>query len=277
MSSRPGTVSKILWHFTGGPLWDNQNNKQLKELKPTKKGYDALNSILYTHQIKVGNYAEIVKVIIPSKRIFDPKTEQHILKENYPLTIKSAPVCCIADIPLQHIAYHSNRYGKIAIGFRRDSVLKAGFNPVMYTLENSDLINSIYKGYDAISDIEANIWSLENECENLQSNLDGLDENIDTSSLYDEITYLEDSNESAIIGYSNILAFIKTFDEDEFDTIYCEREWRSLENFKFTVDDIAIIILPRNQDGFNFYDDFINNTDLPRSITIAAWEDLIEH
>lgn len=25
------------------------------------------------------------------------------------------------------------------------------------------------------------------------------------------------------------------------------------------------------------YEDFINNTNLPRSITIAAWEDLIEH
>lgn len=277
MTSRPGTVSKILWHFTGGPLWDNENNKQLKELKPTKKGYDALNSILYSHEIKVGNYAEIVKVIIPSKRFFDPKTQKHIVKENYPLTIKSAPVCCIADIPLQHIAYHSNRYGKIAIGFRRDSVLKAGFNPVMYTLENSDLINSIYKGYDAISDIEANIWSIENECENLQSTLDELDEDIDTFSLYDEIKYLEDANESATVGYSNILAFIKTFDESEFDTIYCEREWRSLDSFKFTVEDIAIIILPRNQDGFNFYEDFINNTNLPRSITIAAWEDLIEH
>lgn len=277
MSLRPGTVSKILWHFTGGPLRDNENNKQLKELKPTKNGYHALNSILKSNELKVGNYAEIVKVIIPSKRFFDPKTQKHIVKENYPLTIKSAPVCCIADIPLQHIAYHSNRYGKIAIGFRRDSILKAGFNPVMYTLENSDLIKDIYKGYDALSDIEGGIWSLESECDDLQSNLDELEVDIDTFSLSNEISYVEDANENVGIGYSNILAFIKTFDKSEFDTIYCEREWRSLDSFKFTVEDIAIIILPRNQDGFNFYEDFINNTNLPRSITIAAWEDLIEH
>lgn len=277
MSFRPGTVSKILWHFTGGPLWDSKTNKQLLELKPIQKSYEALCSILESNEIRVGNYAEIVKVIIPFKRIYDIAKEQHIFKENYPLTIKSAPVCCMADIPLQHIAYHSNRYGKIAIGFRRDSVLNAGFNPVMYTLENSDLMKSIYKGYEAVYDLEGNIWNLGNECNELQSNLDECEIDIDTYSVSDEISYLEDTKENVVVAYDNILAFIKTFDQTEFDTIYCEREWRSLENFKFTVDDIAIIILPRDQDGFNFYEDFINSTKLPRSITIAAWEDLIEH
>ena len=38
-----------------------------------------------------------------------------------------------------------------------------------------------------------------------------------------------------------------------------------------------MIVLPRSQDGFDFYDDFLSKTELPRKITVAAWEDLIEH
>ncbi|WP_418872392.1 abortive infection system antitoxin AbiGi family protein [Vibrio metoecus] len=70
---------------------------------------------------------------------------------------------------------------------------------------------------------------------------------------------------------------MKTFDTTEFDSIYCEREWRSTQNFKFTFDDVAMLILPSEQEGFEFYTDFLSNFDLPRGITVARWEDLVEH
>ena len=154
MTTRPGTVSKILWHFTGGPMWDDVNNRQLTELKPAAKGYDALKAILKTQQLRVGRYHEVVRVIVPEKRVYDPIRKEVDILKNHPVTVKSKSVCCVADIPLQHIDYHSNRYGKIAIGFQRDSIVKAGFNPVMYTLENTELLNSIYQGYSAIDEVE---------------------------------------------------------------------------------------------------------------------------
>jgi hypothetical protein len=41
------------------------------------------------------------------------------------------------------------------------------------------------------------------------------------------------------------LAFIKTFDQTEFSTIYCEREWRSIYEFAFVFDEIAMIVCRR--------------------------------
>ena len=33
--------------------------------------------------------------------------------------------------------------------------------------------------------------------------------------------------------YEDVLAFIKPFAENEFETIYCEREWRSVKEYHF--------------------------------------------
>jgi hypothetical protein len=35
----PGTVSKILWHFTGGPTWNDKTKKQNTSPKPSKNAY----------------------------------------------------------------------------------------------------------------------------------------------------------------------------------------------------------------------------------------------
>lgn len=281
MAFRPGTVSKILWHFTGGPLWDDETNKQLKELKPAVDGYEALRAILASKKLRVGQYHEIVRIIVPEKRLYDLETKKIKILKDHPVTVKSKPVCCVADIPLQHIDYHSNRYGKIAIGFHRESIVKAGFNPVMYTLEDTSLLNSIYQGYSSVDDVYPD--SAQSEIEFLQMEIDtliddnDLDECVDTSNMSSELDWIEDAHNKINESFQNFLAYIKTFDTSEFDSIYCEREWRSTNNFAFTPDDIAIIVLPREQEGEHFYERFLNEVDLPKSLTVACWEDLIEH
>lgn len=281
MASRPGTVSKILWHFTGGPLWNDVTNKQLTELKPAIKGYDALKAILASKELRVGQYHEIVKVIVPEKRHYDVKNRKVVILNNHPVTVKSKPVCCVADIPLQHIDYHSNRYGKIAIGFHRESIIKAGFNPVMYTLENTALLNSIYQGYSAVDDVDP--YSAVSEMESLQDKIyntleeNDIDDYIDTSCVVRELDWIDSAHKRLNESFSNFLAYIKTFDSTEFDSIYCEREWRSTINYSFSLNDIAIIVLPREQEGEQFYEKFLTEVDLPKTVTIARWEDLIEH
>lgn len=281
MAFRPGTVSKILWHFTGGPVWDVDANKQLKELKPAINGYEALKSILKSKELRVGRYQEIVKVIIPEKRQFDLKTRKVNILKNHSVTVKSKPVCCVADIPLQHVDYHSNRYGKIAIGFHRESIVKSGFNPVMYTLENTELVNVIYQGYSAVDD--ANPFGAQSELESIQEEIDkiiednDLNDSVDTLMIALELEWVENAHKKIDESFQNFLAYIKTFDTTEFDSIYCEREWRSTSNYSFTEDDIAIIVLPKEQEGERFYERFLKEVDLPKTVTIACWEDLVEH
>ena len=74
MSGSPGTVSKILWHFTGGPKWDAKMNCQENHPKPTRQAYDALVSILKDRELKIGNYKEIIKLKVPVIRTHDEET-----------------------------------------------------------------------------------------------------------------------------------------------------------------------------------------------------------
>jgi Putative abortive phage resistance protein AbiGi, antitoxin len=81
-------------------------------------------------------------------------------------------------------------------------------------------------------------------------------------------------------GFEDFLAFIKTFDDNQFGDIYAEREWRAIESFHFDYDDIPMIVIPRTLDGGNYYKRFLEQVPilrLPRSVPIVAWEDLIEH
>jgi hypothetical protein len=91
---------------------------------------------------------------------------------------------------------------------------------------------------------------------------------------------LSDSVESASKNFSDFLAFVKTFKADEFSTIYCEREWRSIRAFSFKPDDIAMIVLPQAGEESifqRFIEVMVPALSLPRSLPIVPWEDLIEH
>lgn len=270
MGIHPGTVSKILWHFTGGPEWDSLAKKQLTTLKPTEMAFDNLIKIIDSKNIRIGSYSELVKIVLKEKSIRNKITKKLELHRNYPIEITSSPVCCVADIPIQHLAYHAKRYGKIAIGFYRESIIKAGFNPVLYSMQNSDLMNTIAIGFDKINSIDT---SYADSC------LDDIEGDYPDADIYSVKLELEDIEEykyESVEYYENILAFIKTFDNSEFDSIYCEREWRSLTSFVFSKTDIAMVILPK-KDIKNYHSDFISLNKLPNTIPINCWEDLMEH
>jgi len=281
MNNSPGTVSKILWHFTGGPIWNEKTNKQGKRPKPAKDSYAALKAILSSKVIRTGKYHEVVKTIIPEKREYNITTKSFEIKKNVEAIIKSSPVCCVAEIPIQHLNYHSNRYGKMAIGFHRDAIVNAGFNPVMYTLEESFLSKQIHEGYSSIDGFDTS-WA-NSEIEDLQSSIDTIlaeymiDEELDVSGAQDAISEMESDSYDIQSYYGDILAYIKTFKKSEFESIYCEREWRSTEDYNFNISDIAMIVLPKKVGKNNYYNPFTQKTKLPRSIPILSWEDLIEH
>src|SRR5688500_18466155 len=106
----PGTVSQILWHFTGGPTWDNVANRQSATRKSPATAYNALIGILETRELRVGAYKEVVKVRVAKVRSWDRKAKKFRTEHDVMQTLESAPVCCLADIPIMHLAYHAPRY-----------------------------------------------------------------------------------------------------------------------------------------------------------------------
>lgn len=289
MSDAPGTVSRILWHFTGGPTWNTKENKQNKSAKASADAYHALISIMETRELRVGAYKEIVRVRLSKLRRYDARTKKIVERKNVIKALTSAPVCSLADIPVAHLPYHSQRYGKFAIGFHRDAALKYGFNPVLYTVLNTGVVRSIYRGIaqlgnvdissiqDAIADVASEVAQA--TCEH------GHNIKLDVTAPLNDI----ELDSSAIEGHVNtareafqrLLAYVKTFERREFGTIYTEREWRSVKPFPFSFSDVAMIVLPRRVGDDDYFAPFVtkeaSRLKLPRSIPIVPWDDLLEY
>lgn len=283
----PGTVSKILWHFTGGPEWNDKTKKQKRGTKNDKKAFENLASILQYKQLRLGDYKEVMKVILPERKYYDRTKNQIIEEFDVPVEVESAPVCCLADIPAPNLAYHAKRYGKFAIGFHRESIIKHGFNPVFYTLKNTDIVRSIYQGFSSLELVD--LSTFEFDADDIRAGIDRLsmdydDLASDITSRLDDIdaarNELEDYFKDAHESLRQFMAFVKTFSSDEFATIYCEREWRSTKNFTFKMDDVAMIVIPKNSKT-NYFRQFVNeiahDIGIPRAVPIVPWEDFAEH
>ena len=284
----PGTVSKILWHFTGGPTWNSKTKKQSTTPKPTKKAYENLRSILRSKEIRLGKYKEVVRVIIPERRKFNTETKKVEDQKNVPVDIESSSICCLSDIPAPHLRYHAYRYGKFALGFHRNAVIRAGFNPVFYTLQDTPIVRSIYEGFSSLKVTEPEtIRETTDMIESKVSDAEGIydDLDIDISSqimeIESEIDSIENNISDAVESLENFVAFIKSFERNEFSTVYCEREWRSTKQYNFEIDDLAMIVLPKIVGKNKYYKNFVEKVapglKLPRRIPIIPWDDLVEY
>jgi hypothetical protein len=283
----PGTVSKILWHFTGGPRWNPKKRAQNPNPKPPAQAFEALRGILTTKRLRLGGYRELVRVKV-TPLVRDETGKKWLKGPEKIVERESAPVCCVADIPVAHLSYHASRYGKIAIGFHRDAPVRARFNPVFYTLHNSPVMKNLHHSIEALESVDEDtlrsaaddvIWSeLEDlECEHKHPvELPSFLSHDIVRAFSDALEPVEKANDRI----KSFLAFIKTFDEQEFSTIYCEREWRSTAEFPFSLEDVAMIVLPRTggaQYFKRFIEEVVPEVGLPRSVPVVPWEDLIEH
>jgi hypothetical protein len=283
----PGTVSRILWHFTGGPRWNKVKNRQEGRPKPASEAYEALLSILTSKELRLGQYREVVKVLVPKLRRYNAKKHQTEEIPNTIVELRSSPVCCLADIPVAHLSYQAKRYGRLAIGFHRDAAVRHGFNPVFYTLQDTKVLRSVYQGFAQLRQINARSlreaeWNIDSQVEDLTCKHG---HPVDTDSgLYDAREQLRDIGDAVSevqTSLTEFLAFVKTFNQREFSTIYCEREWRSTKPFPFTTNDVAMIVLPKIGSETSYFNLFVGEEpvrlNFPRSIPVVPWEDLVEH
>jgi hypothetical protein len=229
-----------------------------------------------------------VKVVVPKLKRFDFKARKTIEETNVPREVSSAPVCCLADIPVIHLGYHSLRYGKIAIGFHRDAVIRHGFSPVLYLLHDSHVLNTIYRGFallDEVSsnELETNLSSLDGEIADLEcehghrTKADTMNMLMDLDLSISEVNRTIDAASKSVHEF---LAFVKTFDQTEFNSIYCEREWRSTKSLAFEYSDISMIVVPRSKGDGDYHSRLLQemrSIPILDGIPVVPWEDLIEY
>lgn len=280
MSMPPGTVSKISWHFTGGPTWDRRENRQNKKRKPLAAAYAALLGILATRELRVGEYREVVKVRVQEPPEYDNVAKKMRRRRTVLTELHSSAVCCLADIPVAHLRYHAKRYGQVAIGFHRSAVLRHGFNPVFYTLHATSAIRALYKALAEIQTFNGDFMREQANVITGEAEEWGIHLGWETAPLR---RVADDMDEGVAVARANIehfLSFVKTFEAREFSTIYCEREWRAIKPFRFDLRDVAMIVLPRRAKGATLFDSFTakdaNVLNLPRAVPVVAWEDLSE-
>lgn len=284
----PGTVSRILWHFTGGPLWNDTEHRQSPSPKSANQAFENLKSILKTRELRLGGYKEVIRVRFPEVRKYNPRTEETKILRNVVEELSSSPVCCLADVPIIHLAYLAPRYGKFAIGFHREAVVKHGFNPVLYILDDAESILSTYRGLGQLNNLSGEVFKSCGEVVQ-ESVAEFIAANGRTEKqvlalikiISQQADFLDESLRGARDSFKNFLGLVKTFSPAEFGTIYCEREWRSFTSFKFNHDDVAMVVLPRTVGKGDYFQRFCESVSralhLPATIPIVLWEDLIEH
>jgi len=286
MPSSPGTVSKILWHFTGGPRWNEVEKRQEATPKPVDDAHAALVGILSSRTLNLGSYQEVVPITVQELKsdgegayleVLSPHTEK----------LTSVKVCCLADIPIGHLSYHAQRYGKFAIGFHRESAIKHEFSPVLYQLHDHFALRWLYYGFDGLKqcyaiDLPQIVQDLRDAFERAANNGNAPTEDMQ-SQLYEiegRANVINYQMSKAWEGMNTLLAFVKSFTQDEFGTIYTEREWRSVKPFNFAYDDVSMIVLPRNAGNGDHYKRFVDQAEsigVPKTVSIVAWDDLVEH
>lgn len=286
--------------------------KQRLRPKPPKQAYIALKKILRSKTLRIGGFREIIRKQTPQKRRRKPDGSWEYVYGD-PVEYESLNVCCLADIPIQHLAYHARRYGRFAIGFHRDAALDHEFNPVLYAPEHSFVIDDLYQVLTGVKEIETLValGSLEKLMDRigrisnkLASEADRLSthesakirecaERLDRLALEADDVYegiqdrsdqtfdIECSIEDAREALERAIAYVKTFKHDEFGTIYCEREWRSIDPYVFDLKHVAMIVLPKRAGKMNYFEDFVKKQvkklKIPSDIPVVPWEDLIDH
>ncbi|MCT2536402.1 abortive infection system antitoxin AbiGi family protein [Aquibacillus koreensis] len=200
---KPRYYSNIYWHFTGGPVSNNQTNiwHQSRSLRDVK-----VHSSLKTPKEALGN----LENILSSKTLKATSTE-YISEE-----VETKKFCCVCDIPLNDLIYHRMYYGDYAIGFRA-KYIHAHFHPVLYIDPYYASLNNTHlhaQKDDRSNSNNSHLWEL-----------------------------LGIKKENPLINFLKITSFSSEYDH----SFYGEREWRCLDDYTFSEEEVEAIIVPKEE------------------------------
>jgi hypothetical protein len=119
----------------------------------------------------------------------------------------------------------------------------------LYTLHNTNFLQAFFDGLacldmlntDVITDTAYQLDEKISEAHCAENHPVHVEVTEEMLMLHGMKALVDAAFETAKSFISESLAFINTFHNDEFDTIYCEREWRPVKAFDFDFKDIATI------------------------------------
>ena len=149
-------------------------------------------------------------------RYKDPNTNNQVTRWGYPTS-------CLSDIPFKDLIIHAERYGTLAIGFHKERAIDNGFNPVLYV----NTYSSMFARF--MSDIK------ELEDHLLQSDKEKYDKFQEMLLMLGAVAKSGDLKANPIDN--------RQLDEFQLNNFYYEREWRSLYDWPFEPNDVALIIV----------------------------------
>lgn len=179
---------------------------------------------------------------------------------------------CFCDIPNQSLAIHINKYSRFGIGFKKTFIAEQGARPVMYVPKNylvaergdngkgqSSTPREPEQYFPYILTLACNLLPLLQ----ISSQPDSLAEVLRANGLLEHFNMFDKNITQAfftkqhfpltfslIQGVANEMAYVKLYDatlpDEHPDNYYMEREWRSLNNVLFSINDIQCVYLPNN-------------------------------
>lgn len=193
---------------------------------------------------------------------------------------------CFCDIPDNALAIHTSKYSKFGMGFEKKFIAKQGAHPVMYVPKNypivergddkntgkSDTPKEPEKYFPYLLQVSASLLPLM-EMAYMGIALPQQEEKLKRIGLGEYLNLFDDNVRrlffsgkyhpmiySILQGIANQFAYVKLFDaslpDDHPDNYYMEREWRSLKNITFSINDIKTIYLPSERYKERFMEEF---------------------
>ncbi|UFU01111.1 abortive infection system antitoxin AbiGi family protein [Radiobacillus kanasensis] len=167
--------------------------------------------------------------------------------------IISPEMTCFADIPIDDLSLHMEKYSSFGISFSKEFLVRLGANPVFYIVKNGSVVESI-KREKVIQDGEELQSPSYQEKETRDQffhhkiieyfyTMERLKKKVGND---DQLTHLLQEMDDFLV--KNIFAFLKPFDASKADgdknNYYMEREWRLVGNVKFSLSDVRRVLLP---------------------------------
>jgi hypothetical protein len=220
-------VSQFLTHFVGRKETASEDQYKVL-LKILRSGWLLAPSMVNTKPDELPKRVQQVSYSWPLN-ISDSDLNSVFLSD----------VVCFADIPLDDLNIHLEKYSPFGIAFRKDFLLNKGANPVFYISKNSkdmseggiDFEKHFHKQLQNYIDLQKAFFSK-------PKGVKGAFTSEETSQYKFHIFLLK-----------YFLCFLKfwdsTKDDEDIHNFYMEREWRIYGGLNFDIDDVQRIIIPK--------------------------------
>lgn len=223
-------ISRELTHFVGRKLETDEDRYQLL-IQVIKEGW-------LTHHPH-DNPSALPKVTFKAGLLNSFKNND----------LYNPDMVCFCDIPLADLSIHMGKYSKFGLAFDKQWLSSLGVRPITYIpLKNSEKVKDgetpiadhfedmallmertiEYLNYSTIGPCHNPIWDNQYSPKEITNNL----RKVRQFMIWHWFSYLQFFNDSLP-------------DEDE-DNYYFEREWRTINNINFRIEDIRRVILPRD-------------------------------